>query len=407
MATAATILLNPDATAGEKALAVSQVVDAVAGLTSDYESISEILDGHVDPNQLNRIFDDLPAKFKLPSVIGDALDPRVLNQLTHADADSLIKLGEALHVSSGNNSLDALTKTLGKLDLTGVRDFTQFASQLEGRALDLFDRSTEHADPRILDAALIVLKRADSSVVKNISRVLDFTAGALEKAGVRVGKEVGEKLLKAFGKAIPVVGAGVAVYDAVEMASKAADTSLPDELRYLALSGTKANVVDALYSVFEPAIAAGTGGLGVAPDIALAGTTLAIDLVIAHEEGRMAELGDSYQAPDWIGHVNVATAIGSQDLAGFYGIYGFNDGNAQIKKSLEAGGELAVSGAEGLARMAGEGIEQAQQVVANLLIEGGPASTFLTNAISQLPLGPELGQVLNKLEAAGDAGKAA
>jgi len=405
---AALTLTDPEASVAEKAGAVVDLAAALPKLKGDITAIRDLLKNYVGSADLEKLLRELPAEIRLSPRIVAALDPDVLQSLSKADIDNLEKLTKSYIKATGDESLEQLTDVLAKLDAGDLRKFVKLANNFDGRQLDLIVKMFDGIDGRLLRTTLGALDEVSGTHLKRLNEILKPLIGLLDKVGVEITADVATRLAKGIGKLIPVLGAAVAAYDAFGQLQKVADTEgLPPELRFLAFTGARVNTADAIYSILEPLIAAGTGGLGIAPDIALAAGGLFIDLVLAHEESKLAEQGDNYEAPDWIGHANVASALTDPaGLAAFYGIYGVEEGNKEIANTLNAGGQFALDQADALIALVDQNLPAARDLAVDLLLTGGTPGILLTNAIGIDPSeGARL--VIDALGDAGEAGKEA
>lgn len=404
-------LLDPNASLQDRAAAAVELAANVPSLAGDARAIGDFLRGQgvSDADALRAAIDELPVADRLPESLRGSVDPEVAAALTPEQADELTRLAadpelaETLTATLGRlhdpqaveallGSLDglddsaarkALLDTLGGLQdgvadelLTSTLDGRPAAEALgglmsrlgpEGResfaklvkdfdkgALEIALRLSDSAGDDVLESTLRVLGGADSRQAATALKALD---GILSRAGVALTGEIAETVLRGLTKIIPIAGAVPAGYDAVRLSQLATDTSLPPDIRFLALQGTKLNAVDAGLSIAEPFIAA-FFGIPVAADIAVGIAELGIDLVVTDQLSKYEADPDNYQAPDWLGALNVALAAsqGPQGVAELALIYGPNGAVDLAGQVARFGGDAAIRAAEVSAELTAQGI---------------------------------------------------
>ncbi len=418
-------LLDPDASVQDKAKAAIELGAEVPELAGDARAIKAFLQSNglseADARAIQQGIDNLPIAERLPESVRTNLDPEVARNLTPAQADQLAKMAadgelkdalpdaikrikdpEAMKALlgsldgiddaatrktlltglaglkegvadklltstiDGKPAGDVLGSVLGKLDVEGQAKFAKLIKDFDEGTLKFALQLGEQVDGKVLGQALDVI--GDSKLA---GQALGALHDVLSKAGVKVTGEIAEKVLKGIGKIVPIAGALPAGYDAVRMGKIAADTSLPADIRYLALQASKLNGVDAVLSVAEPFIAE-FFGIPVAADIALGVAELGLDLVISDQKAKSDAQGSDYQAPDWLKGLNVglAAAQGPQGVAELALIYGPN-------------GAVDLAGA--VTRLGGEGAIKAGEVSAELTAQGvGEGLHYTAEGLHQL-----------------------
>lgn len=404
-------LLDPDASLQDRAAAAVELAANVPSLAGDARAIGDFLRGQgvPDAEAVRAAIDELPIADRLPESLRDSLDPEVVADLTAEQADELTRLAadpelaESLATTLGRlhdpqavgallDSLDqlddsgarkALLETLGglqdgvadelltstidgrpaaealgdlmeRLGPEGRESFAKLVKDFDKGALEIALRFTDGVGDDVLESTLRVLDDADSRQVATALKALD---GILSRAGVALTGEIAETVLRGLTKIIPIAGAAPAGYDAVRLGGIAADTSLPPGIRFLALQGTKLNAVDAGLSLAEPFIAE-FFGIPVAADIAIGIAELGIDLVVTDQLNRYEADPEGYQAPDWLGALNVALAAaqGPQGVAELALIYGPNGAVDLAGQTARFGGDAAIHAAEVSAELTAQGI---------------------------------------------------
>lgn len=412
---AALTLIDPDASLKEKAEAALELTANVPDLAGDARAIGQFLKGQGVGNTQAIIdeIDRLPAASRLPAEVKKNLDPDVARSLTPEQADKLTQLAANGELKDGLSATlkqikdpEALKALLGSLDkagdtagqkallktLSGLKDgvanellkskigdkpaaevlakltrglspeargnLAKLLKDFDGDALKSFLKIADKVDVRVLGETLQHLGGVDSKVAGTVLKGLDKMLG---KVGVELTSELATKLLKGVAKVIPLAGAVPAGYDAVQLGKTAADTSLPPNIRYLALQGAKLNGADAALSIAEPFIAE-FFGIPVAADVAIGVAELGLDLIVSDQKAKYEADPQGYQAPDWMNSLNVALAgaQGPQGVVEMAAIYGPKGALKAIGSAARTDGKLAINIAKAQqqaeAQLAGDGM---------------------------------------------------
>ncbi|NZA27625.1 LysM peptidoglycan-binding domain-containing protein [Luteimonas sp. SJ-92] len=374
---AAVTLLDPDASLQEKAQAAVQLYANVPDVAGDVERIRELLSGNGIPNA-DAIADEvarLPGGDLIPEALRRQMSPELVENLTADQARQIAELA-----ARGEEVADALGPVLGALRNPEALD--NLMGSLDGRSADSIRATLSlvgELGPDVADDLLTsqINGRAGAEVIAelidglpadsrgNLSKLLkEFDAGAarrllevadqagpgavgdllrtldgvnvdsallgrmlndafrlLDSLGVRITAEVAQSLLRNVAKLIPIAGAVPAGYDTYRFTQISTDTSLPPELRYLALQGAKANAADAALSIAEafgvtiPFTTAGSALIGVG--------SLVLDVVLEQQINQFRQDPDNWSAPGYVdGAIAASLLTGPQafvDLALIFG----------------------------------------------------------------------------------------
>lgn len=393
-ANAAVKLLDPEASAKDKALAAAQLAAELPDLKKDLTEFKNLLkqngvkgaDAAVDegarladaavkgldpavaqkltPDQLKGI-QDVAAKVgpeNLEGVLKGIKDPKALEALTgqldKLDADSGKRLLKTLGGMEHGNLAKVLTdpktaEQLGtlatKLDDEAAELVGKLAKDMDVDGLKTLMKFTDGVSGDVLKTGLKGLKPLlEEGGGKLVGKGLKLLDDMLGKMGVKVTGEVAGKVFKNLAKAIPLAGAVPGLIDAGKYAKEAMDLRDKNkDLGFFALVGANLNAADAVVGTaldFTGVGAAVDLGAGVAFGVA----ELAVDLAFDAEKKKMEADPQNYQAPDWMKAVNLGAAAamgpaGMTQLAAYYG----PEGAAELTQwGIEKGAKGAVKLAE-------------------------------------------------------------
>lgn len=344
-----------DALTNEQVDRITSLNDELAVDGSD-NIVVDILSKTEDPASVDALLDavdaqaDSAGKKALIETLGE-LQPGALDDLLASSVD-------------GRNGAIALGETIAKLDSEGQAALAKTISAFDADAINVLVRIGDQVDPAVLQE---FLKVADDIPSRQLGQALNFLDSALIKAGVELTPEIGGKILKGVSKLLPVAGAAAAGYDAYQLGAIAADTSLPPDIRFLALTGAKLNAADVVSSLAEPLT--GWAGVPIALDIGIGAGALVADLIVTDQIAKYEEAlaaGEDYTAPSWLTTLNVAAA-GAEGPAGwaqYWGIYGGEAGIEGLSIAAKEGGTAAIHAAEGLLTVGAEGIGEGLELTA-------------------------------------------
>jgi hypothetical protein len=393
-ANAALKLLDPEASAKDKALAAAQLAAELPDLKKDLTEFKELLkqqgvkgaDAAVDegvklaeaavkgldpalaqkltPEQLKGL-QDVAAKVgpeNLEGVLKGIKDPKVLDSLVgqlgkldDAAGKRLLKqLGGMEHGAlakaiSDPKTLEQLGTLATKLDDEAAALVGKLAGDMDSDGLKMLLKFTDGVSGDVLNTGLKGLKPLlEEGGGKLVGKGLKLLDDVLGKLGVKVTGEVAQKVFKNLAKAIPVAGAVPGLIDAAKYTKEAAELqSKNKDLGFFALVGANLNAADAVVGTvlsFTGVGAAVDLGVGAAFGVA----ELALDLAFDAEKAKMEADPQNYKAPDWMKAVNLAAAAamgpsGMTQLAAYYG----PEGAAELTQwGIEKGAKGAVKLAE-------------------------------------------------------------
>lgn len=412
---AALTLLDPEASVQDKAQAAADLVANVPGLKADAKELADLLRsrGVANADEVLLAAGNLAAVQQLPKAVRDSLDPQVLAKLSADDlarlntlaadpalAGDLAKALKNLHdpasvaslakaladgpgdaaakkavlstlagmrngeadkllakAINGQPAAEVLAKLSSQLDEAGQKNLAKLMADFSDEAGEVLLKMAD-ADPGIVKQLLKFSGEVDGKLV---SRALEGFSKVLGKVGVEVTGEVAQKLARTLGKVVPALGAVPALAAAWDMAAIARDTSLPPDIRYLALQAAKLNTADAVLSVVEAFTA--EFGVPIAADIGIAGAELAMELIVGDQLAKYQANPAGYEAPLWLSGVNVAIAAGQLAtnplaMVEFVGIYGASGSIELLGRLTEAGGTAAIHAAEALLKMPADVLRQ-------------------------------------------------
>ncbi len=416
---AAFTLLDPNASAKDKAQAALDLAVNLPDLKSDAGKLAEFLRGAGVQNaqDIAQSATRLQAINQLPDALKNSLDPKVAESLTPeqiqklstlaGDAELKDALPAALKQLKDPKSVDALLSAMeGAGDRAGqkallatlsglkegvadellkttvdgkpagevlaklTKDLSPAARENLTKLLKDFDKGSLDIFLKVADKAGgaldEVLKVADKIGIdsKKISGILKAIDGLLGKAGIEITGEIAEKIAKGLGKFIPLVGAVPAAASAIDLAETALNPKLPADIRFLALQGAKLNGADAALSVVEAFTA--EFGVPVAADVALGVAELGIDLVVTDQIAKYNADPAGYKAPDWLGVANVAIAVsqGPQGVTDLVAVYGANGAVDKLGQVARLGGKAAIEATVALQQLQAQGVGEAAHVLA-------------------------------------------
>ncbi len=340
-----------------------------------------------------------------------------------------------------SKKVDDLAKAMGMSPATTAK-FKSMVSKMGPEAAENALHLVKRAGKELASTFVSMVSGMPPSAVETIfsSRVVGEmvvdtvkAAGkALSKMGISIaeqGPKLAAKLGKGVMKVIPALGGVMSAYDTGRMAKMAMDSNLKPEVRTLALLGSAINGADTVLAVTE---ALGVGNVAFPAQLALAGASLVIDVAIDHYKenpmpekmvktirrgAALAALGGVVAAPlTGGGTIGVSAA-----LAGIWGgdvlakelVSMGKEGIAELKKLVQAGGELADKAWQGLKDMGAKGVD----VLKGWATEGGRMATQAYDKMAQMgqqgmaaikDLAHKGGQVatdaLNAMKRAGTAG---
>jgi hypothetical protein len=401
---AALTLVDPEASAGDKALAAAQLAAELPDLKKDLTAFGQLLKGAGVENasevaQGAAMAAEVPVKGLAPRVAKELNPGQVAALKAAAEKVGADKLEPALRTLTDPKAIDALASRLATLDPAAGKRFLQLASGLERSVLEkaLLDPAASESIGKLAsklddEAAKVLgklvkdfdsgalstlLKIADKAPVDLLGKTIKLLQPALDKGGskllgaslklldsvfsrlgVQITADVAGKVLKNLTKAVPLVGAVPGVIDAALYAKEAVQLQGKNkDLGYFALVGAQLNGADAIVGTildFTGVGAAVNAVVGVGFGVA----ELAIDIAFQQEKAKLEKDPANYKAPDWLKAVNVAFSatqgpLGLANLAAYYG----PEGAAQL---LEWGAEKGAKGATELFRAAG--VESANEV---------------------------------------------
>ena len=318
--------------------------------------VHDLLSKVDDPASLEPLLDLLEAQ---PDTASRRALTETLEVLKPGALDDLLEIG-----ADGRSGAIALGETLSRLDDEGRAALRKVIGSFDAEAVEVLTRLGAQLDTGTLNDFLRVAEHLPSF---ELGRTLTFLDDALRAAGVVLTPDIAGRLVKGAGKLVPLVGAVPALYDIGQLGLVVGDTSLPDDIRYLAATGIKINGADAISSVAEAFF--GVTGLPIAADVSIGVAALAVDLIvtdqIAKHEAAVAA-GEEYAAPTWLttANVTVAGALGPPGWLEYWAIYGPDDGIAALGVAAESGGTAAVHAAEGLLTLGAEGIGDGLEMTA-------------------------------------------
>lgn len=350
---------------------ISQLVDISSRVGDDaVDDLASLLDSANRQttarliSQLSSVEDAAGLK-RLVNVL-DGIRPDALNALTATDLGNLKKIAADI----GDDAATELAQVLGDYSSRDIRHFSNVAKSFDGARLDLFVRTINTAGSAAAKPIVDALGLVDPKALQLMDDFLGAALQVLDRLGVSViTDDIASKTLKGLGKAIPVIGAAFAGFDAFRQFQDFRNEDLPPELRHLNLVGAGLNSSDVAYSLLEPVIAPATLGAGVVPDIALAVGTLAIDITLSIETAKAERDGDDYVAPEWVQHVNVivAMATGPSGVRTFVDLHGSEASAVAIQSTLDAGVDLAADGLAAARDRLGGLLDDGQSFVENFV----------------------------------------
>lgn len=232
------------------------------------------------------------------------------------------------------------------------------------RMLDSMPRSTVNT---ILSSRTVSNMVVDT--VTATGRMLRSMGVSLAQHGPRLAAKLGQGVMKI----IPALGGVMSAYDTARMAGMAADSNLRPEVRTLALMGAAVNGADTALAVAE---AFGVGNVAFPAQLALAGTSLALDIAIEHFKEnpmspQMVQTVRRGAALAALGGVAAAPLTGGGTIgvtAALAGIWGPDvlvselaamgrEGLAELKRMAQAGGEAARRVMQGLRELGQQGVD--------------------------------------------------
>ncbi|MDC0713157.1 Dauer Up-regulated [Stigmatella sp. ncwal1] len=392
---AAITLLDPKASAQDKALAAAQLAAEIPDLSKDLTAFKDALkqygvkgaDAAVDqaaqlatvkgldpslaqkltPEQLKGL-ESVATKVgpeNLKGVLEGIKDPKALDGLVGQLGKLDDAAGKRLLKSLGGMEHGALAKALS--DPKTLEQLGTLATKLDDAGADLIGKLAKDMDPDGLKMLLKFTDGVDGSALKTglaglkplleqgggklVGKGLKLLDGMLGKMGVEVTAEVAGKVFKNLAKAIPLAGAVPGLIDAAKFGQEAIDLHGKNkDLGFYALVGANLNAADAVVGTvldFTGVGAAVDLGVGAAFGVA----ELALELSFDAEKAKMEADPQNYQAPDWMKAVNLAAAAamgpsGVAQLAAYYG----PEGAAEL---TQWGIEKGAKGAVDLAKFAG------------------------------------------------------
>ncbi len=409
---AALKLLDPKASAQDRALAAAQLAAELPDLKQNLTAFKDLLTraGVKDAAQVAE------AGVKAADVAVKGLDPKLASTLTEAQTKQLgdlatkvgpDKLEALLKGVSDKQALEALTGQLGKLDDAAARRLVSTLGGLEQGVLQKalknpelaeslgklatnlddagtkvvsklvkdFDEAglkaltklTDNLGPDALKNAVKVLGPiADKGGSKLAGQALKVLDSALLKMGVAITGEVAEKVLKNLVKIVPLAGAIPNAIDAVKYGKEALELRNQNkDLGMFAANMAKLNVLDGVVGTALDLTGVGAA-VNIGVGVGFSALELAGDIAFDAEKKKMLADPKNYQAPDWMKAVNLGAAAaqgpgGMVELAAYYG----PEGAAQL---TQWGIEKGVKGAIDVAKFAG--VSQAEAVGDSLTLAG-------------------------------------
>ncbi len=341
----------------------------------------------------------------LTSQFGDKSGAQVLAKATQSlDADGTEKLTRLMGDLGSKEAAKAFGDTLSRTSAAGLPQLVNtlegmkpgvadklLTSQIDGKpaaevlsgVMDKLDKDSADklgkilagGDEKAAKFALQLASSADASVLKETlkligdpemaGKALQAFSSVLDKAGIKMTADIAGKLLKGVAKAVPLAGAIPAGIDAVKMGQIAADTSLPPDIRFMAMQAAKVNGVDALLSVAEPFIA--EFGVPILVDLGLAAVETVMDIVVSSEKEKFEADPKNYKSPDWLKAANVGLAVasgpaGAAELAMIYGPEGATD---LVAATAKMAGKGAIYAAEMQHQLAAQGVGKGMELTAD------------------------------------------
>ena len=401
-------LLDPKASAKDKAVAAAQLAAEIPDLKSDLVGFKDALkqfkvkgaDQAVDegarlaevavkgldpalaseltPAQLKGL-EDIAQKVgpdELEGVLKGIKDPKALDSLVGKLGELDGDAGKRLLKSLGGMEHGALAKTLTdpamldqlgtlatKLDDEGAELIGKLAKDMDADGLKMLLKFTDGVDAGLLKTGLKglapLLEEGGGKLVGKTLKVMDDMLG---KMGVEITAEVAGKVFKNLAKAIPLAGAVPGFVDAVDYGQKAADLHGKNkDLGFLAMVGAGLNGADAVVGTVLDFTGVGAAvDLGVGAGFAIA--ELALDIGFSAEMEKFNADPQNYEAPDWVKAVNLAGAAamgptGMASLAAYYGPEGAAElAQWGVEKSAKGAVDLAEFAGVGTAELAGDGL---------------------------------------------------
>ncbi|GMU63344.1 MAG: hypothetical protein AMXMBFR34_51070 [Myxococcaceae bacterium] len=434
-------LLDPKAETKDKALAAAQLAVEIPDLGRDLSAFRDFLKGQgvkdadqlaesavkladtgvkgltpelaqkLTPDQLEtvkKLAANPDLKDALPKILERTTDPKQLDSILAKVGTMDGKSGKALLETLGGLDRDVMQKALAKsVDGKPMLDaLADLATKLPEKSKDSLAKVVKSFDENALAKLVEVggkvdgkavgelLKVAEKADSKVVGKALSASAELLEKMGVKLTGEAALKLLKGVGKIIPVAGAAVSGVDAAKMYMEAANTKLPPDLRFFALTAGNLNAADTVLGVIE---ATGVGNIDLPIQIGLGAAEVAMDIAFSTEKAKFEADPAGYKAPMWMKAVNVAAAAaqGPAGLAQLAGIYGPEGAAVLVQDMAKAGAKGAIKLSEmagvGAADAAGAqmkltaaGMHALADVIRNPSKYGAKAKELVQNAAQQL-----------------------
>ncbi|MEW5739366.1 MAG: Dauer Up-regulated [Myxococcota bacterium] len=440
-------LVDPKADTKDKALAAAQLAVEIPDLKKDLSAFKDFLKSQgvkdadtladsavkladtgvkgltpelaqkLSPAQLEtvkKLAGNADLKDALPKILERATDPKQLDEILAKVGSMDGKSGKALLETLGGLERDVMQKALAKtvdgkpmLEVLGELA-TKLPEKSKGSLAKVVARFDENALAKLAEVGTKVdgkavgelLKVAEKSDSKLVGKALVGTAELLEKMGLKMTGEAALKLLKGVGKIIPVAGAAVSGIDAAKMYAEAANTKLPPDLRFFALTAGNLNAADTVLGVIE---ATGVGNVDLPIQIGLGAAEVAMDIAFSSEKAKFEADPANYKAPMWMKAVNVgaAAAQGPMGMAQLAGIYGPEGAAVLVQDMAKAGAKGAIKLAEmaGVAqadavgaqmKLTAAGMHALADVIRNPSKYGAKAKELVQNAAQQL------GEVIQK-----------
>lgn len=447
---AAITLLDPDASLTDKAQAAAQLYANVPDVAGDVERIQELIRGGSipDADAIAEEVGKLPGGDLIPDSLRGKLSPELVENLTPEQASDIARLAAAgedvaseLGTVLGNlrnpealdNLLSALDgksaesaaatlKAIGSLGpdvaddlLTSTingRPAAEVLAELVdgmpadargqlGKLLKEFDADTAIRILGVADTAGAgafgdLLKALDGVDVDSrlLGRMINDSMNLLGAMDIRITAAVAGSLLRNLAKLIPVAGAIPAGIDSYRFTQISTDTSLPPELRYLALQGGKANAVDALASIIEafgvtiPFTTAGSVLIGV--------SSLVLDVVLEQEITNYRQDPDGWEAPGYVDAAIAGTLLtGPQAFTELMLIFGPEGAVEKSEDLINGGVDLTAESTARLGELQAEvfgdgmsltadGLHLLADIIRDPSILGDAAETLVQEAIEQL-----------------------
>lgn len=346
------------------------------------DALPKVLERTSDPKQLDAILakvgtmDGKSAKALLETLGG--LDREVMQKALAKTVDGrpmLEVLGE-LATKLPEKNKGSLAKVVARFDENALAKLAEVGSKVDGKAVGELLKVAEKADSKLVGKALV------------------GTAELLEKMGVKLTGEAALKLLKGVGKIIPIAGAAVSGVDAAKMYMEVANTKLPPDLRFFALTAGNLNAVDTALGVIE---ATGVGNVDLPIQIALGAAEVAMDIAFSNEKAKFEADPANYRAPMWMKAVNVAAAAaqGPSGMVQLASIYGVEGAAVLVQDMAKAGakGAIKLSEMAGVAsaeaagahmKLTAAGMHALADVIRNPSKYGAKAKELVQNAAKQL-----------------------